>query len=217
MPQNTEAEAEQDRYLGYFPTNARFQNAIVTGAVEGENVLTKSHLMNVMKMHQSIETDVSEYEGAKYTFTDLCSVAGGTCATYDPSDKVCSCLLVSVLKMWNYDLDTLDADEDFLATLTQYGTKEDLEGVLGAPVFDSTTGQLLSAQAISISYFLADRSSLEGGSTVDPINEAWEEKVFLANVEGAPEKYSNILLNYISSRSFDDEFGGEVSFVQLFL
>lgn len=64
-----------------------------------------------MKMHDSIETGKSEYEGETYTLTDLCTPAGGTCANYDPTDAICNCLVVSVLKMWNYDLSTLQADE----------------------------------------------------------------------------------------------------------
>lgn len=109
--------------------------------------------------------------------------------------------------MWNYDLATLEADEDILSTLNNYGTKEDLSGVLGNPTFDSS-GNLLSAEAISISYFLADRSIVENGSKSDPINEEWEKTVFLKSVQDAEQASINI--DYLSARSFDDEFGGEI-------
>ena len=72
---------------------------------------------------------------------------------------ICSCLTVSVLKMWNYDLVTLEADKDVVATLNDYGSREDLQGVLGVAVFDST-GRLVSVEAVSISYFLEDRSTV---------------------------------------------------------
>ena len=62
-------------------------------------------------MHESIQSGQSIYEGKTYTLTDLCTPAGGTCASYDPTDPICNCLVVSVLKMWNYDLSTLQADE----------------------------------------------------------------------------------------------------------
>jgi predicted RND superfamily exporter protein len=78
VPQNTEAEVEQKQFLSFFPANSRFQSVIASSIDESsKNVLTKSQLVNMMKLHESVETDVSEYEGTKYTFTDLCTVAGG--------------------------------------------------------------------------------------------------------------------------------------------
>jgi len=207
VPQDTQAEQEQEQFLSYFPPTSRFNNVIATSSDDNANVLTKDHLVDVMTMHEAIETGVSTYENEQYTFPDLCTPAGGSCTTYDPTNPICNCLVVSILKMWNYDLSILEADDDVLATLNNYGTKEDLEGVLGAPVFDAN-GQLVSAEAISISYFLKDRSSVENGNTVDPINEAWEENVFLKTVQGP---FANLNLAYLSSRSFNDEFGAEIT------
>ena len=82
--------------------------------------------------------------------------------------------------MWSYDLAT--ADDDVLGTLNGYGSREDLESVLGKPAFDDA-GDLVSAEALSMAYFLQDRSKVEGGNTVDPVNEAWEEQVFLETVQ----------------------------------
>jgi len=207
VPQNTQGEQEQDQYLSYFPPTSRFQNVIVTAKKSNANVLTKGYLLDVMKMHDSIETGVSEHDEEKYTFTDLCTSAGGSCATQDPGNAVCTCLLASVLKVWNYDLAKLEADNDVMATLNTYGTREDLEGVLGAAAFDSSN-RLVSAEAISISYFLDDRAVVEDGNEIDPVNEAWEESVFLKTVQGDFEKLNTA---YLSSRSFSDEFGGEIS------
>ncbi|KAL7532461.1 hypothetical protein ACHAXR_004644 [Thalassiosira sp. AJA248-18] len=217
VPQNTQGEVEQDQFLSYFPPTSRFQNVIASSKeTEGGDVLSKDHLLEAMKMHESIETGESEYEGNTYKFADLCTPAGGSCANYDPTNPICNCLAVSVLKMWNYDLATLEADTNVLGTLNNYGSREDLEGVLGAAAFDPNTGNLVSAEALSISYFLKDQSSVENGNTVDPINEAWEESVFLKTVQG---DFTTLNLAYLSSRSFSDEFGGEISgdlvFVQI--
>jgi Niemann-Pick C1 protein len=111
--------------------------------------------------------------------------------------------------MWNYDLATLEADDDIMATLNNYGSKEDLEGVLGNPTFDSNN-VLIGAEALSLSYFLEDRAVVENGNEIDPINEEWEKSVFLQSVQTADEESSTIELAYFSTRSFDDEFGGEI-------
>lgn len=215
VPQNTQAEAEQDQFLSYFPPSSRFENVIVTARESGGNVLAKDLLFEAMKMHEAIENGESVYEGTTYTFTDLCTPAGGSCAAPSANNPICNCLVISVLKQWNYDLATLEADTDVLATLNEYGTKEDLEGVLGGAVFDDA-GQLVAAEAISVSYFLEDRSEVENGSTVDPINEAWEESVFLETVKNSAQ-FPLLLLAYLSSRSFSDEFGGEISGDLLFV
>jgi len=68
------------QFLEYFPATSRFQNVIISSSSnenESNNVLTKDQLINVMKLHESIESSVSEYDGKEYTFTDLCTVAGG--------------------------------------------------------------------------------------------------------------------------------------------
>lgn len=179
-----------------------------TGDNGNSNVLTKDQLINVMKLHESIKSGVSTYDGEESTFTDLCTVAGGSCASYDFTNPICNCLIISILKMWNYDLAKLEADNDVLATLNNYGTNEDLEGVLGNPTFDSDN-KLISAEAISLSYFLADRSVVENGSQTDPINEEWEKTVFLSSVQTADEA-NEMEYAYFSTRSFDDEFGGEI-------
>jgi hypothetical protein len=73
------ASLESQQFFEYFPANSRFQNVIISsGENEGSrNVLTQDQLVNVMKLHESIETGVSTYDGTSYTFTDLCTVAGG--------------------------------------------------------------------------------------------------------------------------------------------
>ena len=168
------------------------------------NVLSKDHLLDAMRMHEDIQNGESIYEGTTSQFKDLCAPGGGSCATYDANNPICNCLVVSVLKMWNYDLETLEADTDVLGTLSKYGTKEDLEDVLGVATFDSSTGNLVSAEALSISYFLKDQSYVENGNLVDPVNEEWEGSVFLKTVqEGA---FPTLTLAYLSTRSFSGEW-----------
>lgn len=238
VPQNTLAEEEGTAFLEFFPPTSRFQSVIVSSSsgsadnhydgtssngednIMKKNVLTKDNLINVMRLHQSIQTQNSTYNNQNYTFAStsfgaqdgLCTVAGGSCAQFE-LDPICLCLVISPLKVWNYDLERLESDEDVMTTLNTYGKEpKDFESVFGGAKFD-TNGTLVSAEAISLSYFLNDQSYLEGGSTVDPINEEWEKSVFLATVQSAQDENDESGLNfsYLSTRSFADEFGGEIT------
>jgi len=44
--------------------------------------------------------------------------------------------------MRNYDLATLQADDNVMGTLNGYGSREDLEGVLGNPAFEERTNKI---------------------------------------------------------------------------
>eukprot|EP00526_Cylindrotheca_closterium_P001359 CAMPEP_0113628114 /NCGR_PEP_ID=MMETSP0017_2-20120614/14568_1 /TAXON_ID=2856 /ORGANISM="Cylindrotheca closterium" /LENGTH=897 /DNA_ID=CAMNT_0000538409 /DNA_START=59 /DNA_END=2752 /DNA_ORIENTATION=- /assembly_acc=CAM_ASM_000147 len=207
VPQDTLAQDETERYQNYFASNARF-NSVILSAGSGGNVLTKESLVQAMEMHKEIETKVSLVEDKNYTLTDLCVKAGGSCAS--GFQGVCLCLVNSILKQWNYDVELLNSDTDFMTTLTNYGSKESLEAVLGNPTFDDN-GNIVSAEAFTITYFLESNMEVVNGREEDPINEGWEETVFLSVAEGVDSKYSNINSDYISSRSFSDEFGGAIT------
>jgi len=123
----------------------------------------------------------------------------------------------SILKQWNYDVTTFRNDTDFMATLQSYGTRDDLDAALGDAVFDDDDGTLISAKAFSITYFLQDRSYVENGNEVDPINEEWEKVAFLDVLEKQDD--TEIEVVYFSTRSFSDEFGeaigGDLVLVQV--
>jgi hypothetical protein len=115
---------------------------------------------------------------------------------------------VSVLKVWNYNRTALEIDQDVLATLNTYGSREDLEAVLGGAQFDDNDNSLKSAQALVLNYFLEDRAIDENGERRDPINEGWEEQVFLETAESPPP---GLAVDYFAGRSFADEFGSAIS------
>jgi Niemann-Pick C1 protein len=208
VPQNTIAEKETEMYQELFPSTSRFNQLLVQADSESSNVLSMERLEEAMKMHKEIETNKSSVDDIEYDLLDLCTKAGGSCAS--SFDGVCSCLVTSILKQWNYDLETLQNDTDFMATLNEYGTKEDLEAVLGNPQFNEN-GEIVSAEAFSLSYFLEDRSDVVDGSEVDPINEQWEEDVFLAVAESVETDYPSLSVDYFATRSFEDEFGGAIT------
>jgi predicted RND superfamily exporter protein len=180
-------------------------------------------------------------------------------------DSICDCFVSGILGLWNYDLKLLRDDEDVMRTINEgYDNPEDLEAILGNPVFENITtfsnnkydddddyfvnsnamtfspttysgtdvptdantdsfttdndngetvqkGKLISADALVVSYFLKDRSYVVKGETVDPINEAWEENVFLYNAKVADENVTlSLTVDRFSSRSVADEFGGRL-------
>lgn len=211
VPQDTTASVEADQYNIYFGGNARINTVLVQNSQVGENVLTKDLLIAAMKMSEVIQTEESstvEETGQNYTFVDLCSKAGGSCAS-NSFEGVCQCLLTGILGHGNYDLATLEADDDIIATINQFGTMEDLEAVLGNPVFEN--GTLVSAEAFVQSYFLQSQSYVEDGTVKDPANEGWEKDVFLATVQSVPDAYPTLAVDYFATRSFSDEFGGAIN------
>jgi hypothetical protein len=115
------------------------------------------------------------------------------------------------LRQWNYELVTLQNDTDFMSTLQEYGTREDLEAV-GNSVWNDND-EVISAKAFAISYFLQDRSQVVSGKRRDPINEAWEEQVFLEITKSANQNsnYESLTIDYFAGRSFGDEVNGAIS------
>ena len=219
VPQDTQAEVETEEYQEYFGSTARLNTMIVQPS-QGNNILLKATLLEAMEMHTEIETRISVYENVtddgetnieENIYTNLCVRAGGSCLEDAPFTGICTCLQTSILKQWNYDLATLEADDDVLATVNEYGNElQDLLDVLGDPVVEN--GKVVSAGAFTLTYFLEGNPQFVDGNTVDPVNEAWEGQVFL-EVAGVvvPETYTKLIVDYFSTRSFEDEFGDEIS------
>lgn len=210
VPQGTTAEVEEQQYLEYFPPSTRINTMIISDHENaGANVLTQAALEQALELQMEIATTESNYENTTtYTLTNLCTKAGGSCAS--SYTGVCQCLISGILKMWNYDVETFKSDNDFMATLNQYGTKEDLDAVLGNAVFDEDD-VLISAEAFTVTYFLDDRTIVEDGSETDPINEQWELDAFLTPIQQEPTPYTELDIDYFSTRSFSDEFGDAIS------
>ena len=215
VPQETIAEEETAIYQSYYAATSRFNQVVVRSSDDNDsNVLTSSTLVEAMKMHLEIEQTEATVDGTKYTLVDLCTVTYGSCASFT-NTPICNCLVTSVLKLWNYDLDTLESDPDVLSTINSSYDMTQKEAIFGKPVFDDSDN-LVSAEAFSITYINRDRSeeagSDEEGTLSDPINEGWELDVFLKVLqESAPAKYTSIQVDYFAGRSFSDEFGGAIT------
>jgi len=211
VPQDTMAEQETEKYKSIYKPIARVNNVFITsGNSESKNVLTKEILVSAMKLHEKIVDGDTEFEEKFYTLVDLCA-PGSSCANSTGNDS-CDCGILSILDQWNFNLMTLENDDDPLATLNQYWKGPDnLISQLGNAIVNN--GVLVSAEAFSITYFLESN-----GEEKDPQKEAWEKDVFLSTVQ-SKDVDPDLSLKYFSARSFNDEFGsaigGDIKFVQI--
>eukprot|EP00523_Entomoneis_sp_CCMP467_P014523 CAMPEP_0168780548 /NCGR_PEP_ID=MMETSP0725-20121227/8174_1 /TAXON_ID=265536 /ORGANISM="Amphiprora sp., Strain CCMP467" /LENGTH=926 /DNA_ID=CAMNT_0008830391 /DNA_START=34 /DNA_END=2814 /DNA_ORIENTATION=- len=211
VPQDTRAQEETIMFESYFPSLSRVEQILVQPSNSGdETVLTKERLAEAMQMHMAIETGISRTDGQEYTLETLCTVGGNACANSSATSEICKCRITSILGQWNYNPQELEDDNDILTTITQFGSQDDLNSILSGAVFDESSGQVLSAKAFSMTYFLDDRSFVEDGEEKDPISEAWEKDVFLDTVEPFKENYPSLFLNWLSERSFEDDGGSAV-------
>lgn len=215
VPQNTIAEDETNRFQSYFTRTSRFNNAVVRAADEGGNVLTKDIMMNALSMHLDIASREATVEDEKLTFLDLCTVGGGSCRSRTaPVSDICGCFVRSIFSLWNYDMDSLENDEDFMATIN-YLDRETLESIFGKPTFDDND-DIVSAEALTFAYFTKDLSGdvAQGGTEntdSDPKNEGWEKDVFIKVLKAVPDDYPSIQVDYFAGRSFSDEFGDAIT------
>jgi len=208
VPQNTRAEKETGMYQEIFPRTARF-NTLILSAKDGGNVLSKDNLVAAMEINDKIAfTDSKKLEGETYNFEELCVKAGGSCA--NSYVDICQCLITSILGTWDYDLKSLETDENLLETLNSNSKKDDFGALLGNAKYDGE-GKVISAEAMTITYFTADRAVIENGNELDAINEQWEGDVFLDVLQNYATNWNSINVEYLSARSFSDEFGGAIT------
>jgi len=208
VPQNTQAEKETGMYQEIFPRTARF-NTLILSAKDGGNVLSKDNLVAAMEINDKIaSTDSKKLEGETYNFEELCVKAGGSCA--NSYVDICQCLITSILGSWDYDLESLETDENLLETLNSNSKKNDFGALLGNAKYDGED-KVISAEAMTITYFTADRAVIENGNEFDAINEQWEGDVFLDVLQNYATNSNLINVEYLSARSFSDEFGGAIT------
>lgn len=208
IPQNTKASEVQEKYKAYWPSFMR-QNFVLVEARSG-SVLEKSVLQGALDLHLQIEnvTGDGEGKGLVDTFRTLCV----------PQDSNGHpCLTDSILGLWSFSATTLAADLNPLATINAAGkSQDDLKRVLGKPVF-AADGSLVSAQSLTMHYWLKSRRVMEGSSMRDPRGQAWEKsylELLQCDVPSCTDNdcvcsYPSSLFNtYVwAERSRSDEFG----------
>jgi len=221
VPQNTVADEETKRYKKAFTPSSRISNIILTASNDAsdKNVLSKDALENAMKLHKKIEDKEvkdPEEETNSFSLVDICTSGYSCIPNATDIGDMCNCQVSSILGQWNFNITTLQNDDNYLATLNSYGdSKKDLVSKLGKAAFDDN-GDVASAESFSIIYFVKNN-----GMEKDPTKEAWEKEAFLSALQSDDAKtdYPGLSFSYITERSFSDEFGtaiqGDLVFVQI--
>jgi predicted RND superfamily exporter protein len=164
-------------------------------------MLTKSNLMEFMKLYEQIGELTATVNGDVQTLNSLCIRDN---SNGDP------CLIISVLENWQYSSAVLSAeadDESVLDTLNARNSEDDLLDTLGNMNIDST-GRIISASAAKIVYILQDNKEVVEGDYVDERGNAWEQEFldFLLEPKSTAN-FPNLKVFPVAQRSFSDEFG----------
>lgn len=109
-------------------------------AAAGANVLDKAYLQATLAIHTrlaELEVEAADPEDGvvrTWTLQDLCVLQPGTEA----------CAIDSILSLWNFDLATLQADADVLATINGRNATDpiSIQRQLGGIELDAATGQV---------------------------------------------------------------------------
>lgn len=199
VPQNTRSNDDAKLYQSYFESSR--VEFIIVEPKDGNNMLTKSNLMEFMKLYEQIGELTATVNGDVQTLNSLCIRDN---SNGDP------CLIISVLENWQYSLAVLGAeadDESVLDTLNARNSKDDLLDTLGNMKTD-LSGRIISASAAKIVYILQDNKEVVDGDYVDERGDAWEQ-VFLDFLlePKSTANFPNLKVFPVAQRSFSDEFG----------
>ena len=163
IPQDTQAQKDQEKYNTYFPREGGV-SFLIAESKEPDGALTAAALNDLMALHTTIVGLESEL-GDK--LVDLCV------PSY--SSYTLPCFTSNVLAAWDYTPSTLapQSDAAALGSLNSYFTVDTLSTYLGGEKFtDATETSVKSASAIQIVYYLK--------SDIEVINNRYESfKVIL--------------------------------------
>eukprot|EP00448_Togula_jolla_P017809 CAMPEP_0170584290 /NCGR_PEP_ID=MMETSP0224-20130122/8611_1 /TAXON_ID=285029 /ORGANISM="Togula jolla, Strain CCCM 725" /LENGTH=883 /DNA_ID=CAMNT_0010907717 /DNA_START=89 /DNA_END=2740 /DNA_ORIENTATION=+ len=206
IPQGTNAQLDEAEYTQFFPPLVRRESLLLESKVD--NAVSKGFLEAAIGLHEALE----EVEFEKDNLRSLCVQQPG---------EGHPCQITSVLGFWNYSRAVLTADADPLATINGAGkSEEDIRRMLGDASF--VDGKLVSAAALSITYFVQSNRELDGGGYADPRGEGWEEEALkLLKCEKDQVECGDICACAYDSpfftvypnfqRSFSDAFGSVIS------
>jgi hypothetical protein len=169
VPQNTQGQADQDIFDSYFQ-GARVEYVLIE-AKQADSMLTKDLLEDVMTIYEQVHALSVVVEGETETLSTLCM------KDYSNGDP---CLIQSVLENWSYNASILGSEVDdtsILTTLNAANEPADLKNVLGD--IQTSSGDLTSAEAAIVFFFIEDNKETVNGEYVDEKADDWYKIILL--------------------------------------
>jgi len=202
VPQDTQGQDDKKLYESFFQ-GSRMQFALLE-AKESDTMLSKTLLQDAMTIYEQIHALSVIVDGEAESLSSLCI------KDYRNGDP---CLVNSVLDNWMYNSSALGSennDTTILTTINAANEEEDLKNVLGH--MQTSNGDITSAQAAMIFFFIEDNRKVVNGEYVDPQAEDWEEAYldFLEDPSRYGFSFPDINIYRFARRSVGDEFGDAI-------
>lgn len=194
VPQGSAALSDQQYITDHFGKDPRAAISIISSQLTQATVLTQQILQNALSLHLRLMNIVV---GDGKTFSHLCYRA------FDGGD----CVIDSVLSLWSYNASILSNDSDVVSTIANAppvsctGLPFEPRTSLGLVSYNSTGG-IVAAKALRLSYFLSSYPSLSSHVL------QWEEQ-FLSVTGG--HQLAGLRVTRFAERSFDDELERSIS------
>ncbi len=195
VPKNTRAQDDYQKYEDLTGSFTRDELLILGTSDASANIVDKSNLVKAMNQFFSAVNRLTvTVDGELVTYEDVC---------VKNSDYGTPCNEDSILGLWNYNIDELNADGNVLATINGDDiSSEQLKKWLG-DIQTNDDGDVTYARALRLTFDLHSDYNSDGNDYKSPKAEAWEEAFLdltLNNCDTGLNCYPEAF------RSIEDEF-----------
>ncbi len=192
VPKNIRAQIDYDKYKDLTGSFTRDELLILETSDASANIIDKSYLIDAMNQVYAVNQITVTVDGELVTYEDVC---------VKNSDYGTPCNEDSILGLWDYNINALNADGNVLDTVNSVSS-EQLEQWLGGITTDGT-GAVTYARAMRLVFDLHSDYNTDSNDYRSPKAEAWEE-AFLDLTLNDCESGFNCYPE--SFRSIEDEF-----------
>ena len=194
VPQNSKSLQDLDKASKFFKLKLR-QEKVIIAPKQGENIIDPKCLKEVLQVHLAVENLTG--------YADVCSVRPGV---KERSREFC--MAVNPLELFNYNAENLVNIKAKLSSalncpgvLMRNGRPSCLNfpKMFSGIAKNESSNEILSAQALQITYYVDEPSSDKSTNEI----EAWEE-AFIEKLSSLQDELSNIEMYISAERSLDD-------------
>lgn len=201
VPQNSEAMRDLDKANEFFQLKLRREQLIMVNK-EGDNILDEAFLREALMVHQAVENLTG--------YADFCAVRSGS---KNRSREFC--LALNPLELFDFDEKNFANKSTILTEALRcpgYMMRNGRPSCINMPRMfggisqNKSTKDMISAQALRITYFTEEPKTDEQSKRV----EAWEE-TFVKKVSSLQGRLSKVSLFWSAERSMDDAISASSS------